>query len=333
MEIKKELFIAPSIYSLLLYTIINEEWTKSDFVLSDRIPLVVHDSLRKNFGCYVYSYLGYKRVGYLKRFFKSNKYYYLFRKVFKNRQYERVWGNDEFTPSYLFRGQGMILVEDGAMNSQPREFIKKDQLKHDLFMLPFWMNWIFQNYTSYGWSDKVNTIYYTTTISLPKAIEHKGIQFDMQEVWNGMSTSRKADILKLFGIDDSFLDKLDTFESVLVTQILPIPDEDKIAIYKKMTSGMDMSKVLIKTHYAETTDYKAVFPESTIITMPIPMQLFALIGYNPSRVMTISSSAVAPFIKDGVDVVFLGTEIDPRIAASYGVMTKETYMADLNSKK
>ena len=332
MEKKRELFIAPSIYSLLLYTIINDNWTKSDYVLSDRIPLVVHESLRKNFGCYVYSYLGFKRVGYLKRFVQANKYYLAYKKVFKNRSYEVVWGNDEFTPSYLFRNQGMTLIEDGAMNSQPKEFIREDQFKHDVFMLPFWMCWIWRNYTSYGWSKKVRKIYHTTSISLPEQIAPKGIQLDLQKTWDALSESGKTDILKLFGIEESFMQKLTTFESVLVTQILPIPDEDKIAIYKKMTEGMDMRKVLIKTHYAETTDYRGVFPESTIITMPVPMQLFALIGYNPKQVMTISSSAVAPFIKDGVDVVFLGTEIDSRIAESYGVMTKETYMASLNSK-
>ena len=333
MEKKRDLFIAPSIYSLLLYTIINDNWTKSDFVLSDRIPLVVHESLRNNFGCFVYSYLGYKRVGYIKRFINANKYYFAFKKAFKHRGYDRIWGNDEFTPSYLYRNQGIILVEDGAMNSHPKRFIKKDQLKHDVFLLPFWFHWIFKHYTSFGWNNRVKTIYYTTTISLPEPISHKGIQLDMQKIWNSLSQERKDDILKMFGLEKGFVDKLYSFDTVLVTQILPIPDEDKIAIYKKMTTGMDMSKVLIKTHYAETTDYKKSFPESTVINMPVPMQLFALLGYNPSRVMTVSSSAVAPFIKEGVDVVFLGTEIDPRIAASYGIMTKETYMASLNEIK
>ena len=119
---------------------------------------------------------------------------------------------------------------------------------------------------------------------------------------------------------------MNEYETVLLTQTLPIPDNDKIAIYKRMLEGSDLNKVLIKTHYAETTNYSEAFPEAEVINSPIPMQLFSLLGYSPRKVMTISSSAIAPFIKDGVDVVFLGTECDSRIAEKYGIMTKETYM-------
>lgn len=36
--------------------------------------------------------------------------------------------------------------------------------------------------------------------------------------------------------------------------------------------------------------------------------------------MTISSSAILPFVKEGVEVVFWGTEIDERIKKVYGVI-------------
>ena len=327
---KKDLFIAPSIYTLLLYLLINKEWKEGDFVLSDRIPLVIHDSLRKNSGCYVYSYMGFKRVSYLKRLWISNKEYFKYRNIFKNREYKRVWGNDDFTPSYLYRHQGMILVEDGNFNAETISFIKKRQIQHDVFLLPYWFHWIFKNYTTYGWSKEVKTIWHTPSVQLPEPIRYKGLLFTIEDLWSNKSKEDQLDILKVFGINQDFIDNVNDFQTVLITQDLPIPDEDKIHIYKQMTEGMDMSKVLIKTHYAETTDYASVFPEATVIKMPVPMQLFALIGYEPKKIMTISSSAVAPFIKEGVDLVFLGTEIDSRIAAKYGIMTKETYMSKLN---
>ena len=332
MEKKKDLFIAPSIYTLFLYLLINKDWKEGDFVLSDRIPLVIHDSLRKNAGCFVYSYMGFKRVNYLKRLWVSNKEYFRYKKVFHKREYERVWGNDDFTPSYLYRNQGMILVEDGNFNAETRGFIKKRQRQHDVFLLPYWFHWVFKRYTTYGWSDQVEAIWHTPSVELPGEIRHKGRLFEMEDLWRNLSAEKRAAILKVFGISQEFIDHVNDYNTVLLTQDLPIPDEDKICIYKRMTEGMDMSKVLIKTHYAETTDYASVFPEATVIKMPVPMQLFSLIGYSPKKVMTISSSAVAPFIKDDVELVFLGTEVDPRIAAKYGVMTKETYMSKINTK-
>jgi hypothetical protein len=325
---RKDLFCAPSLYSLFLYTLINEDWTKSDFVLS-RIPHVIYDNLRNLFGCYVYPIP--ERYGKtISHLVLLNLDYWRFTKAFGNRKYERVWGNDEFL--YRYRNQGMILVEDGAYNSYSKEITYRRQLHNDLMHLNYYFYWIFKGYISYGWSKKVKQIYHTTAIELPKEIAHKGVQFDLDEKWRGLSQNRKKEIFDLFSLKEEFVNKLNEYSTVLVTQDLPIPDEEKISIYKKMTEGVDMSKVLIKTHYAEKTDYSKVFPESTVISMPVPMQLFSLLGYNPTKVMTISSGAVGPFIKEGVEVIFLGTEIDPRIAAVYGVITKETYMSKLNNK-
>ncbi|MBE6330819.1 MAG: hypothetical protein E7070_00730 [Bacteroidales bacterium] len=322
---KKELFVAPSLYSLFLYTLINENWTKSDYVLA-RIPIVILQRLRDLYGVDVYNYP--VRIGEnpIKKIYLRNKDYFDFYLAYKNRSYDSVWGNDEFLASYPFRKQGIILIEDGAFNSYSKEETQRRQFQSEYCYLNYWLYWIFDGYVSYGWNDDVKQIYHTTAINLPKGIAHKGIRIDLNEIWNSLSQQRKMDIFDLFGLSLSLVDKINEFSTVLVTQDLPIPDEDKIDIYKRMTDGMDMSKVLIKTHYAEKTNYSMVFPESTVISMPIPMQLFNLIGYMPKRVMTISSGAVAPFIKKGVDVVFLGTEIDPRIVAKYGVVKKDLYM-------
>lgn len=326
---KKDLFCAPSLYSLFLYTLINEDWTKSDYVLA-RVPMVIHDRLRQLYGVTVYNYPARFDKNPIKKLYLRNKDYLNYCSEFRKREYERVWGNDEFPASYIYRKQGIILIEDGAFNSYSKEETARRQHHNDISYLNYWFYWILKGYVSYGWSKEVKQIYHTEAIELPEGIAHKGIRIDLKEQWSRLSVQRKKEIFELFGMSDDFVNKINEYSTVLVTQDLPIPGEDKIAIYEKMTEGMDMSKVLIKTHYAEKTDYSKVFPESTIISMPVPMQFFSLLGYNPTKVMTVSSGAVGPFIKDGVEVVFLGTEIDPRIVACYGVITKETYMSKLN---
>lgn len=327
MEKRKDLFIAPSMYSLFLYTLINKDWKDSDFILSDRVPLVIHDSLRKNFGSYVYTYRGSKPIPNLfKRLIVNNKIYRQFCKERPKVEYERVWGNDEFTPSYKYREKGMLIVEDGSFNSESIEFIKKIQFRHDLYYLNYWFYWVFKRYVAYGWDKRVSVIYHTKSVTLPKAINHKGVELCLQSQWKALDSKEKSDILNLFGVTTAFMDNLDNYSTILVTQDLPIPDEDKLAIYKDMTKGMDMSKVLIKTHYAEKLDYHKFFPASEVISMPVPMQLFGLLGYKPKKVMTISSSAITPFLDKDTEVVFLGTGIDKRLEDKYGLITLETYL-------
>ena len=287
---KKDLLCSPSLYTLFLYTIINEDWTKSDYVLG-RIPSAIIERLKNLYGVDVYVFPNRQGCNYFQRFYWSNVDYWLYKKFIKGKKYNTVWGNDEFEASFPFRSQGIQLVEDGAFNSYSKQETKKRQFRNEFFFLNYWFYWLFKGYISYGWSKEVKHIYHTTNISLPKAIADKGIIISLQEKWDLLPEIRKRDIYNLFGLKPEFVNKLNDYTVVLVTQVLPIPDEDKIAIYKRMTKGMDMSKVLIKTHYAEKTDYSKVFPESTVISMPVPMQLFSLIGYNPTKVMTISSGA------------------------------------------
>ena len=326
MEKRKDVFIAPSMYSLFLYTLINKDWENSDFILSDRVPLVIHDSLRKNFGSYVYTYEGSKRIpNRIKRFFVFNKIYWKFCIERPKVRYERVWGNDEFAPAFKYRKQGMLLVEDGSFNSESKDFIKKIQFRNDLYYLNYWFYWVFKRYVSYGWDNMVNVIYHTNAVTLPSAIKHKGVELCLQSQWNALDNKEKSDILRLFGVTTAFMNNLDNYSTILVTQDLPIPDEDKLAIYKDMTKDLDMSKVLIKTHYAEKLDYHKYFQESEVISLPVPMQLFGLLGYKPKKVMTISSSAITPFIDKDTEVIFLGTGIDKRLEDKYGLITIETY--------
>lgn len=321
---KKDLLITPSLYTLFLYTLINEDWTKSDFVLSTRIPMVIHQRLRSIFGVDVYTIESPKKNSnkIQKVFFENSEMrkYYNYSADFK---YQRVWGNDEFYPAMKYRKQGIRLIEDGPFNGESRLFFKKRRLKQETKFLLFWTKYIFSHYLAYGYDSKVTVIYHTPGIRLNKELEPKGKIVDIKALWSEMNEQRRRNILNLFGIDSDFVNRLNEFSTVLVTQILPIPDDDKIAIYNDMVKGIEMNKLLIKTHYAETTNYSSIYPESTVISTPVPMQLFDLLGFSPTKILTISSSAIQPFVKDGVDVTFLGTGCDKRIQDVYGVVKLE----------
>lgn len=320
---KKDLLITPSLYSLFLYLLINEDWTNSDYALSSRIPLVIHERLRILFGVNVYSSTVGTKGNVLSKIIKKNLDYFKYQRYSRKYKYERVWGNDEFVLSMKYRYQGIRLIEDGPYNSFDEHFFVKRRFKQEGILLPYWFYWIFKNYIPYGFNDNVKQIYHTSAITLNPKIARKGIEVNLRKSWDTLSPKRKSDILYLFGIKDELLKKINEYSTVCVTQVLPIPEEDKIELYRNLLRGVDESEVLIKTHYAETTDYKRYFPKASVISLPIPMQLFDLLGYSPKKILTISSSAITPFIKDGVEIIFLGTECDKRISDVYGIIRLE----------
>ena len=321
---KEDLFLSPSLYSLFLYMLINKNWERSDFVLSDRIPLVIHQRLRDLFKAEVYTTQSSNpKSNILRKIIFNNFQYIKYLKYSLGKSYNYIWGNDEFFFSSKYRNQGIKLIEDGPFNKETKDFFKIRRNKQERLYLNYWFYWYFKDYIPYGYDSKVKQIYHTSSIKLNSEIENKGVLIDLHKIWNSLHEGQKNKILMLFGIDVVNSRRLNKYSTVLVTQVLPIPDEDKISIYEKMVEGIDMSQVLIKTHYAERTDYKKYFPEATVISMPIPMQLFDLLGYSPTKILTISSSAISPFVKPGVDITFLGTECDKRIEKIYGSVKLE----------
>lgn len=331
----KDLFIGVSLYSLFLYTLINNNWQKSHYVLSDRIPLVIHKQL-KSLNIEVYTQKtrqSKKLIGKIINRILNNLDYLKYIIYSKNITYNNIYGNDEFFLSFKYRNKGINLIEDGPFNKESEEFFKKRQIKQERFLINYWLYWRWRKYLPYGYDNSVKTIYHTKNIELPKKISSKGITIDIKDLWEHKSESQKLDILKLFDISSATVKKLNSCKSVLVTQILPIPDEEKIHIYKKMLldNNIEESDLLIKTHYAEKTRYKKYFPKAQIIDKPVPFQLFDLLGYLPQNILTISSSAITTFIRPNTNIVFLGTEIDKRIAELYGIVTLDDLIRNNSS--
>ncbi len=314
----KELLITPSLYTFFLYCLINDDWDKSDYVFSSRIPMSIHVRL-KELGLDVYSERKISKNKILAAFEENIRYVkYLF--YSRHKHYDKIYGNDEFHLSYKYRNQGIEIIEDGTFNSETKQFFKRRRIRQDWLLINFWFYWFWRNYIPYGYDRCVKRVWHTSKIILSDEIRDKGRIIDLRNLWNSKSQKNKEKILEAFSLDSSLLSDIKNYSTVLVTQVLPIPEKDKIEIYKKLVKDVDESKLLIKTHYAEKTKYDKFFPKAKIVSAPIPFQLFDLIGFYPSTLLTISSSAILPFIREGVKVTFLGTEIDERIKKVYGVI-------------
>lgn len=315
------LLITPSLYTLFLYTLIDDAWPQTDYVLSTRIPCLIHNNLRK-IGAEVYTVPQMPDNLILKLFWENTEYMkYLIKS--RKKHYDKIYGNDEFHHSYKYRERGIELIEDGPFNSESKGFFQRRMWKQDAFLLNFWFYWLWRGYIPYGYDKKVKKIWHTPKIELNSEITSKGISLNIRDAWEKKNKIQKDKILSLFSLESSLVKEINQYKNVLVTQILPIPDDEKIDIYKRMTVGIEEKTLLIKTHYAENTDYQKYFPKAKIVNAPIPFQLFELLNYTPTHIYTISSSAILPFIKDNTQITFLGTEIDDRIKNAYGIIRYE----------
>jgi len=312
---KYGVFINNSPYALLIYVLLNKNWKLDDYVFTDRMPLIIQKRLR-TFGIRVFSQKnvgGCKNGFFGKVLYRLSIYFEFLRFLFfiAGRNYSSAVGNDELVFALPFLKKGMTLIEDGTINYQGKEFFKKRRRKALLYFPIRFFYGI--DYLPFGYSPFVKKIILTGLQSVDQEIAQKVQLINLSVLWQQKTEEEKKEILLLFGMQNGFLSRLQKYPVLLLTQHLPIPEKDKIAIYNRLLEGIDYKKVLIKTHYAERTDYQRFFKDSAVFCEPIPLQLFDILGYKPQKVITISSTAALHYKDMGVEVVFAGSRIDPRI--------------------
>jgi hypothetical protein len=62
-----------------------------------------------------------------------------------------------------------------------------------------------------------------------------------------------------------------------------------------MIKDIDKSKLVIKPHPRESTDYSFFFPDICVFTLKIPIQLLDMLGVRFKIAYTVSSSALVSF--------------------------------------
>jgi hypothetical protein len=322
---KHGVFINNSPYSLLIYVLLNKNWKSDDYVFTDRMPLIIQKRL-KALGLRVFSQ---KKVGINKRgglgkvLYHLSIYFEFVRFLFfiAGRSYSSAAGNDELVFALPFLKQGMTLIEDGTINYQRRAFFERRRRKAFLHF-PFRCFYGI-NYLPFGFSPLVKKILLTGLSTVDQEIAHKVQLIDLAVLWQQKTNEEKKEILLLFGMQTGFLSQFQKYPVLLLTQQLPIPDKDKVAIYDRLLEGVNYNEVLIKTHYAERTNYHKFFQKSVVFDEPIPLQLFDILGYRPEKVISISSTAALRYKEMGIEVIFAGSCIDPRIEKVAGEIMEE----------
>lgn len=317
---RENLLITPSIYTLLIYLLLNNKWEESDYVLHKRIPQLIQTNLER---CGAHVYVDYRKekgntiLGKL----MENLMYWKYLNYSHDIQYKNVYGNDEFYLSMKYRNQGIKIIEDGPYYNS-KELLRKRRTKLYAGLLNYWFYWIWKDYIPWGYDDHVTTYYHTSINKLSDEIAYKGVSVDISTLWQGKTEIERNKIMQIFGIEPDTMTNIRKYRKILVTELLPISDQEKIEMYKSLLkdNGINQSELLIKTHYAEKVNYRVIFPQAMVVDKPIPAQLFDVLGYEADTALTISSSAIFAFVKPNTKIIFKGTEFDDRLKKHFGII-------------
>jgi len=145
-------------------------------------------------------------------------------------------------------------------------------------------------------------------------------QINLESLWQQASEFKRETIARAFALPGlSSIQK----ETVIFSQPLTIDaklsNDEVAAIFRPYVNQYGAENILVKLHPRDNFDYKAYFPGVTTLCTKAPQQLLSIMGIRFRTAITVCSSAVSSMDKD-CNVIWLGSEIDPRIINAYGVI-------------
>lgn len=215
-----------------------------------------------------------------------------------------------YTNLFLRLFKHINYLEDGLASY---ERVMVEERKVIIKVKSIWRRWLFGNiYPWFGLADNVERIYLTGILPIPDIIADKVEVIDLQSLWQGKSYDQQKEILNIFLPKDIDFKMISSCDTILLTQPFDggseFSESDKIEVYRCLLSGYDVSKVVIKTHPLEKTDYSLYFPSAKIIDTPCPMELLTLLGISFKRAITVNSTSIYS-ISDSVEKIIAGYNV------------------------
>lgn len=314
---KKYIGLFDSTYSLFLFLLIYPEKVEETyFFFLDGIPSEIRKKMKhsyfkskytkkKNFFGMFIRYMYRLKVIYISKIINPPK-------VFGQ---DHIFGADMLISKYKF-----FLFEDGYANyifknnEIPSSILKN--IKEKIFKIKY--------FKFFGEDENVEKIYLTGLAQIPKTILPKTSIVSIDDLWNKKTIKQKNDILSFYNLNSEFLLELKQKSYLLITQPLSedniISEEEKLAIYRKITSDINPLDLVIKVHPREETNYKTMFPDAIILDNPFPSQLLRLMEIYFSKIITLYSTAASDFLNENSELIFYGTSYDKRFVEKHGVI-------------
>lgn len=319
----KAVCLVDSTRSLLLYALIygKEQFESTFFFVSDAISENVCDKLT--------SFKKLSRINFTKKGFISR---FLIRYLLHHSAYLRwpflndvpIYGADHlWFSSLLIKKRQITVIEDGLANYSESTILQTIIPKHTILYGMAFGPLLCKG--AYGYSNQASHIMLTGITKIPDCIKSKVLIVNMFKLWHDFEDKRF--LLNLFGVTTDDFSLLQKKRILILTQPynVDIGDEELIKIYQNVANKYDKEDILIKKHPRDTIKYELYFPDITVYSKKIPVELFALLENNFTDVYTICSTAIFSF-PDTIQKHFLGTVCHPLLLEKYGKITMENFI-------
>ncbi|MCF0193571.1 MAG: hypothetical protein HUK00_00110 [Bacteroidaceae bacterium] len=312
-----------SAYSLLIYFLISsvEEIKSTFYFMSDGVPKEIRDKMP-----------GLSHYFEKRKFMTSNKYAVLFRLFWLRATATLRWpflrtadlyGKDHaFFSSGLVGDRQLIVIEDGTINyNPPKNTLKKRWITSLLFGPMRYSN-------RFGDSPNCKELILTGLAETEYTNKLSPTIVSLKKLWDESSLEKKNLILSIYNITKEDIEMLSSRPNILFTQPLyednMMSEEEKIEIYRKLIADIGEENVVIKSHPREKTDYNCYFHQAYWFNKKVPFQLLNLLGIKFKKSLTVCSTAALGFDYP-IEIIFLGSEINPNIVKGYGVVRLSDY--------
>lgn len=143
----------------------------------------------------------------------------------------------------------------------------------------------------------------------------------VEELWENASDYKRNLICRIYDVKPSWKEELKKYNTIIFTDPISVEaglsDEEVISLYMPMIEKYGAEHIVIKPHPRDTVDWEKYIPQAKILKTKTPMQILSLMGIDFKRAITIQSSAVSSMSKN-TEIVFLGTDFDPKLKARFG---------------
>ena len=160
-------------------------------------------------------------------------------------------------------------------------------------------------------------------LSSPALAGRRAELVDLRALWDGSSDEKRREILRIFcGGRDPRAEPGADCETLFLTQPLMedcgLSEDEACEVYAPFVERYRAGGVAVKTHPRDGFPFLRRFPGAKPIDTLLPMQLLCLSGMRFRRVVTVCSSA-ADFLPPEIEVVRIGTSVNPKLVAAWGV--------------
>ncbi|WP_299809570.1 glycosyltransferase family 52 [uncultured Shewanella sp.] len=302
-------------YSLFLYLLCDPNWREKDFLIfGDRISIEFIERL-KNFTKVLED--SYQFIPKPMPKILNNPYNYISRKIAQKKlfsQYDICIGHARQINNWLIDIK-RIQIEDGTATHYELAHGDKKRGLVDILCLKE------PNKVS-----RIDHFVVSKPIHLLPAFEGKVVVIDFFKLWAGKDFKQQSEILDIFNVAASDFSLIDQTCSILFTQ--PWSESNNYTEIKKVNGyrrlvqelGVDPSKLVIKPHPREVTDYQHHFPEAIILKSSFPCELMPILNVRVNKVISLSSTAGNCFDGFCEEIIYAGApdyfEMPPKLRHS-----------------